>query len=77
MNIVIGNPLVTIEDIFGDEKVEIETERFLPKILVKRGIFKSTSQVRKNRPDLGRNLDDIGFEEIKVGKRHLFILIGE
>ena len=75
-DIVIGKPLVTAEEIGFDNPIYTE-ERFLPKLLVSLGIFKSISQVRKNRPDLVKQLTDLDFTEIKIGKSHLWLLIGE
>jgi hypothetical protein len=78
-NIVVGEPLVTPETLLGNnykEITEFDTERFLPKLLVKYGFISSTSEVKRNRPDLWRTLDKTDCEEIKIGKRRLFIVIG-
>ena len=42
------------------------TEKFLPHVLVYLGLFVSTSQVRKNRPDLWRDVRNN--EVVEVGK---------
>ncbi|MDD4779183.1 MAG: hypothetical protein PHT02_01075 [Tissierellia bacterium] len=86
-NIVIGEPLVTPETLLAfntydwnnneKELTEFDTERFIPKLLVKHGLMSSTSEVKRNRPDLWRTLDKIDCEEIKIGKKRLFIVIGK
>ena len=78
-NIVIGKPLVDLK-LLGIEDNEItvfENERFLPKILVKHGFFKSTSQIRKNRPDLFIELNKLVFIELKIGHKRLCVIVGE
>jgi len=78
-NIVIGTPLVDLKllGIEDDEITVFETERFLPKLLKEYGLFKSTSQIRKNRPDLFIELDKIDFIELKIGHKRLWIIVGE
>jgi len=49
----------------------------LPKLLKEYGLFKSTSQIRKNRPDLFIELDKIDFIELKIGHKRLWIIVGE
>ena len=51
-------------------------ERFLPKLLVMCGIVKSINEVRKNKPELVKALDEIDFHQIKWGKKRLFIQVG-
>lgn len=85
-NIVIGNPIVEPSSIFGrdeedwilfeQEKTYFTSERFLPRILVDLGIAPSISEVRRNRKDLVRTLEQLDYLEIKYGKRRLFILVG-
>ena len=85
-NIVVGSPICSIETIFGkdifdwllveQEKTVYETERFLPKLLVKYGFFKSTSEIKRNRMDLWVTLDKLDFIEIKIGKKKLWIVAG-
>jgi hypothetical protein len=85
-NIVIGNPIVAPESLLAfnindwdrreRELTEFDTERFLPKLLVKYGFTPSTSEVKRNRPDLWKTLDKIDCEEIKIGKKKLFIVVG-
>lgn len=85
-NVVIGIPE---EDIIKnllayDEKdwEEVEKEktlftdnRFLPKILVDCGIAKSNSEVRRNRPELVRELTERDFVRVKWGKKYVFIIV--
>jgi len=78
-NIIIGTPLVNLSQlgITQSELTITDEERFLPKLLVKHGFFKSTSQLRKNRSDLWRTLDKSDFEEIKIGHKRVWIVVGE
>ena len=78
INVVIGQPIVEPHHLYGDEEIHLVTnERFLPKILVEIGFFKSNSEVRKNGPDLFVELNELDFKHIKVGKNHLWLTIGE
>lgn len=79
MNVVVGKPIVKTSEIFQDEEIELITEeRFLPKILVQLGIFKSNGEVKRNRPELFKELNDLDFIDfIKVGKKKVWILVGE
>lgn len=84
-NIVIGNPDIELYHLFAyDEKdwQDVEKpktlftdERFLPKLLVDCGLAKSNSEVRKNRPELVKELTERDFIEIKWGKKFLFIVV--
>ena len=75
-NIVIGNPIVEPSSIFGkdeedwilfeQEKTYFTSERFLPRILVDLGIAPSISEVRRNRKDLVRTLEQLDYLEKKV-----------
>jgi len=77
-NIIIGKPLVKPEELYTDEIIHLHTEeRFLPNILVKIGIFKSVNEVRKNRSDLFKELNDLDFIHLKIGKHHIWIVVGE
>jgi len=78
-NIIIGTPLVSLSQlgITQSEFTITDEEKFLPKLLVKYGFFKSTSQLRKNRPDLWRTLDKPDFEEIKISHKRVWIVVGE
>ena len=85
IDIVIGKPIIYPWYIFCEEQNEwneikddvyYTEERFLPKIMVDLGIVKSTSEVKRNKPELVRNLDELDYLEVKWGKNKLFILVG-
>lgn len=86
-NIIIGKPLIdeyhllaaNEDDWINNEKNKtvLDDERFLPALLVKYGFMKSNSEVKRNRPDLFKALNDVDFLEIKIGKKRLWILVGE
>lgn len=66
-----------IEDWLNNEfdKTLFTEERYLPKILVDLNIAKSTSEVRKNRPELVKKLDKRDFIKLKWGKKYIFIAV--
>lgn len=85
-DIIIGKPIVEPWYIFCKEKEEWEEvkndilyteERYLPKIMKDLGMVKSISEVRRNRPKLCKELNDLDYLEVKWGKHRLFILVGE
>lgn len=86
-NIVINSPLVPPEEIFASsyedwinneqDKTFYANEIFLPKIMVELGIVKSISEIRRNKPELVRELNDYDYLEVKWGKKRLFILVGK
>lgn len=88
-NIVIGTPIVDPASMFSSsdddwnatekEKTYYTNERFLPRILVDIGIYPSTSEIRRNKPQLIQSLDNLDFiDGLKANKkRKLWILIGE
>ena len=88
-NIVIGRPLVHEHTLLALNPVDwIENERaktyytaerFLPRILVDLGIYPSVSEVKRNKPELMKELTKIDFiNKLKVGKkRFLWIVVGE
>ena len=86
-NIVVGTPFVHPSQLFArdlkdwdiNEKANtlFTDERFLPRILVTAGIAKSTSEVRKNRPELVKVRTDVDFFRGKWGKKFLWIAVGE
>lgn len=55
----------------------ITEERFLPRILVEAGIAKSANEVRKNKPELVKELAEVDFFRLKWGKKFLWIAVGE
>lgn len=86
-NVVINSPLVPPEEIFASsyedwinveqDKTYYTEETFIPRIMVELGIVKSVSEVRRNKPELVKELNDYDYLEIKWGKRKLFILVGK
>ena len=85
-NIVIGKSLVVLETLLGvennkeynwEEVTVFDEERFLPKLLVKYGFTSSIKEIRRNRPDLVKSLNTLDFLEIKLGKKKLWIVVGE
>lgn len=85
-NIVIGKPIVGPSEIFAKDLNDWENlekdmtwftnTRFLPAILKELGIVNSTSEVRKNKPELFKELIGPDFIEVKWGKNKFNILIG-
>ena len=86
-NVVVGNPIVDVKTLLAlDERDWEENEkkntlftntRFLPAIMKEAGIVQSTGEVRRNRPELVKNLDDLDCINLKWGKKFLFIVVGE
>lgn len=86
-NIVIGNPLVSLHELvalniddFLDNELQhtfCTTERWLPNILVRIGAMKSKSEIKRNRPDLMVELNDLDCFWIKIGKKKYYIVVGE
>ena len=86
-NIVIGKPLCSPVELFSYnlqdwEETELKKtmftqERFLPRIMVDCGMVKSTSEIKRNRPELCISLDEVDFKTIKWGKKFIWIMVGE
>lgn len=88
-NIVIGKPIVEPSTMFSlneddwsrteKEKTYYTDERFLPRILVDIGIYPSVNEIRRNKPELMVELNQLDFlDNMKVSKkRRLWILVGE
>ena len=87
-NIVIGQPLVKPSEMFSadiedwnsneSDKTYYTNERYLPRILVDLGIYPSTSEIKRNKPELVCTLDKLDFLMIKPKKKiPLWILVGE
>lgn len=85
-NIVIGQPLVSLEMLLGSEQypqydfmaVTVrDGERYLPKLLVNHGFTSSIKEIKRNRKDLDTRLDKPDFLEIKLGKKRICIIVGE
>lgn len=86
-NIVIGRPLVSEISIFAfstndwleneQDKTYWTNERFLPRILVDLGFFSSTSEIKRNKPEFFKNLNELDFFKLKVNKKKtVWILVG-
>ena len=86
-NVVVGKPIVNVDSLFAvdlndwednEKKNTLFTEtRFLPAIMKEAGIVQSTSEVRRNKPELCITLDGLDFINLKWGKKFLFIVVGE
>lgn len=88
-NIVIGKPMVEPSTMFSldeddwnrteKEKTYYTDERFLPRILVDIGVYPSVNEIRRNKPELMVELNQLDFlDNLKVSKkRRLWILVGE
>jgi hypothetical protein len=101
-NIIIGTPIVPLELLgideeettlrFSMEELKDENGRiFLPRVLVRAGIFKSTTEIKrisKQRMDskklkdplqknLWRNLEAPEFTPFKIGKNVFWLIVGE
>ena len=78
-NIVINTPLIPPEEIFASshenwinneqDKTFYTNEVFLPKIMVELGIVKSISEVRRNKPELVRELNDYDYLEVNEARK--------
>lgn len=86
-NIVIGKPIVEVENLLSlnwmdwegieKEKTFFTEERNFAKILKELGIVSSTSEVRRNKPELCVPLTSLDCKEIKWGKNKFYVVIGE
>ena len=86
-NVIIGRLSVEPHHLFAfnendwecneKDKTLFTDERFLPRIMVQAGVVNSVSEVRRNRPELVREIQDCSFEIVKWGKKFLFIACGE
>ena len=86
-NIVIGKPLVEPWQLIAFDKEDWEKieekdtlfteERFLPAIMVEAGIVKSRSEVKRNQPDLCKELRELNCFWLKWGKKRIWVVVGE
>ena len=88
-NIVIDTPIVSPKSMFASsdndwnaiekEKTYYTNERFLPRILVDLGLYPSINEIRRNKPELIKSLNNLDFiNGLRVKKKRKFwILIGE
>ena len=82
LNVQVGYPIIPLSELVPIEEFpdSISTmTRYLPKIMVEAGIVASTSEVRRNRPDLCKMYpnDMTTCEEIKWGKKRLYVVVGK
>jgi len=85
-NIVIGEPVCDPALLIsanreewetGDEKDTLFTNtRFLPAALKEAGVVPSTNEVRRNRPDLCRNLNQLETFFVNWGKQRIYVIVG-
>ena len=86
-NIVIGKPLVDPWTLISNSEEEFENfdkkdtlftdKRSLPAILVDAGIVSSRSEIRRNKPELCKELNNLDYFWVKWGKQRIFIIVGE
>lgn len=86
-NVVVGSPIVKVSSLLSldeedwknnEKKSTLFTQnRFLPAILKEAGVVGSTAEVRRNRPDLVKTLDNPDCLWVKWGKKRLFVVVGE
>lgn len=87
LNVVIGKPLVDPKTLLAlddfDWKNNEQTQtlfteiRYLPAVMKEAGVVQSTSEVRKNRPDLNISLENPDCLWVKWGKKRLYVIVGE
>lgn len=82
LNVQVGYPIVPLSDLIPREEFPDSfstVSRYLPKIMVEAGIVSSTSEVRRNRPELCKIYPDdmTTCEEIKWGKKRLYVVVGK
>lgn len=84
-NVVVGFPIIDCKELIAiddddwnseKENTLFTTSRFLPVILKEVGIVKSTSEVRKNKPELVVTLDKLDSFMLKYGKKRVYIIVG-
>lgn len=86
-NVVVGSPIVSISSLLAFDEADWEENekkntlftdtRYLPAIMKEAGIVQSTSEVRRNRPELCVNLNKLDCIDLKWGKKFLYIVVGE
>ena len=89
-NIVIGNPLVSLDILLGSEQYPqynymevtvMDTERYLPKLLANHGFTSSAKEIKRNRKDLDIRLDKPDCLDITLGQgkkmKRIYIVVGE
>lgn len=86
-NIVIGQPLVDASTLLSRNQEEWEcfdkkdtlftNERFLPAVLVEAGVVKSRNEVRRNKPELCKELIEPDCFWVKWGKQRIYVIVGK
>lgn len=91
-NIVVGKPFSSLESLGIEPRehtVFVDGPLWLPSLLVKLGLFKSTSEISRinkqrkhliakdSNLDLWRLLKKPELTEFKVGKRYFWLLVGD
>ena len=87
LNVVIGKPLVdpktllALDDLDWTNNEQPQTlfteTKYLPAVMKEAGVVQSTSEVRKNRPDLNISLENPDCLWVKWGKKRLYVIVGE
>lgn len=87
LNVVIGKPLVdpktllALDDLDWKNNEQPQTlfteTRYFPAVMKEAGVVQSTSEVRKNRPDLNISLENPDCLWVKWGKKRLYVIVGE
>lgn len=87
LNVVIGKPLVdpktllALDDLDWKNNEQPQTlfteTRYIPAVMKEAGVVQSTSEVRKNRPDLNISLEKPDCLWVKWGKKRLYVIVGE
>ena len=86
-NVIIGNLLCEPHLLFAYDEQDwennekqntlITNERFLPRLLFEAGIAKSANEVRKNRPELVKELAEVDFRALIISVRKRTVSIPE
>ena len=86
-NVVIGKPLVAPWKLISESEEEFERfdkrdtlftdERFLPAALVEAGIVSSRGEVRRNKSELCKELNNLDCFWVKWGKQKIYVIVGE
>ena len=86
-NIVVGKPVCDPALLISNTREEWETDdkaqtlftetRWLPTVLKEAGVVPSTNEVKRNRPDLCRNLNQLETFFVNWGKKRVYIIVGE
>ena len=87
LNVVIGKPLVdpktllALDDLDWKNNEQPQTlfteTRYIPAVMKEAGVVQSTSEVRKNRPDMNISLENPDCLWVKWGKKRLYVIVGE